>query len=98
MNEERIILMLEQLQAGLSKVNAELSKTNAELSKTNERIRIEFSKTNERLDNIERDISDMKIDIKSVKDDTHYLRLASNEAFKDILMLDNRTESLRRAK
>ena len=34
-------------------------------------------------------------DVKDIKEDTQYLRRASDEAFKDIYMLDTRTKGLK---
>ena len=49
------------------------------------------AETNQRLDNLEKDV-------KVIKEDVRFTRALVDEAFKDIDMLDTRTESLKRAK
>ena len=44
---------------------------------------------------LEKEVKEMKADIKTIKEDVRYLRRASDEAFRDIGMLDDRTKPLR---
>jgi septal ring factor EnvC (AmiA/AmiB activator) len=54
----------------------------------------DFKKFDKRLSNVEKGQAELAKDVKIIKADVSYLKSASNEAFKDIDILDRRTEPL----
>ena len=84
MNEDKLFLMLEQINVRLGDITREIKDFKSD--------------TNSRFDSIENRLESVEKEIKDIKEDTTFLRQLSDEAFKDIHMLDKRTVALRLAK
>ena len=91
-NEEKILEMLETLVTKVTTLEEGQVETNERIGKIEEG-QVE---TNEHIGELEEDIKGIKDDVVVIKEDVRFTRRLVKEAFKDIGMLDERTQILHR--
>ena len=91
MNEEKIFLMLEQMQSEQRKFHEQTGKNFASIDKRLETVDKRLDAVDKHLEVIDNRLDAIEADISVIKEDVHELRRLSDGAFEDIHRLDRRT-------
>ena len=91
----------DKLDDKVDKLDVRVGNLESKVDKLDDRVgnlESKVDKLDDRVGNLESKVDKLQEDIQVIKEDVCFTRTLVGEAFKDILMLDNRTGSLKRVK